>query len=133
MSPSLVAGQNSAENAPSIPPTVSSVVTGGYWEEGEHYGVVRIVIVQEGFEEITSRVFLEWLQEDPTHGLQVVQRDRLTEIENHVGWSLGTPRLQQSTSGLIVELPATNSYSQESKWLRAVVHGPGEFEVETGP
>ena len=46
-----------------VPPEVASVVSGGYWECGEDSGTYRVVVVNSGFEHVTSRVFVEWVSE----------------------------------------------------------------------
>jgi ribosomal protein L11 methylase PrmA len=46
-----------------VPPDVVSVVSGGYWESGGNSGTYRVVVVNSGFEHVTSRVFVEWVSE----------------------------------------------------------------------
>ncbi len=45
-----------------VPPSVLSVRSGGYWEAAGESGVYRVVVVNAGFEHVTSRVFVEWLR-----------------------------------------------------------------------
>ena len=46
-----------------VPPSVSSVSSGGYWEYGGSSGTYRVVVVNSGYEHVTSRVFVEWLRD----------------------------------------------------------------------
>ncbi len=38
------------------------MVSGGYWESGTDSGIYRVVVVNSGFEHVTSRVFVEWVR-----------------------------------------------------------------------
>ena len=118
---------------PSVPESVTAVVTGGYWEQGERHGVVRVLVVQDGREELSSRVFLEWLEEGPGRGVRVVQQAALAAINDRTGWSVGIPGLEPSPRGLIVGIAATHAHTHEEKQLRILVRGPGDFEVATKP
>jgi hypothetical protein len=117
-------------DAPVVPPSVSAVATGGYWEAGQQHGVVRVVVVQVGSEEVSSRVFLEWLEELPSGGLRVHRRAALDALGDGVGWSVDTPRLRPTDEGLIVELPARHAYAEEGREFRVLVGEPGDFVVE---
>nr|WP_298424589.1 hypothetical protein [Hylemonella sp.] len=45
-----------------VAPDVDSVVSGGYWESGNDSGHYRVIVVNSGFEHVTSRVYVEWLR-----------------------------------------------------------------------
>ena len=47
----------------SVAPDVESVVSGGYWEDGAQSGRYRVVLVNSGFERVTSRLRVEWVRE----------------------------------------------------------------------
>ena len=46
-----------------VPTDVESVVSGGYWERGNESGRYRVLVLNSGFEHVTSRVLVEWLRE----------------------------------------------------------------------
>jgi hypothetical protein len=46
-----------------VPADVENVVSGGYWENGGESGRYRVVVLNSGFEHVTSRVVVEWLRE----------------------------------------------------------------------
>ena len=56
-----------------VPESVATVLTGGYWSHDGKSGTYRLVIVNEGSDPITSRVFVEWLAQSPS-GLALVTR-----------------------------------------------------------
>lgn len=46
-----------------VAPNVESVASGGYWERNGTAGRYRVVVVNSGFEAVTSRLFLQWVQD----------------------------------------------------------------------
>ena len=48
---------------PIVPISVQSVMSGGYWKEGNRSGTYRVVIEQQGWEHLWSRLFVEWITE----------------------------------------------------------------------
>jgi hypothetical protein len=45
-----------------VPSDVYSVASGGYWEAAGESGTYRVLVVNSGFEHVTSRVFVEWVR-----------------------------------------------------------------------
>lgn len=45
-----------------VPADVHSVASGGYWEADGESGIYRVVVVNSGFEHVTSQVFVEWVR-----------------------------------------------------------------------
>ncbi|RJG04729.1 hypothetical protein D3870_00685 [Noviherbaspirillum cavernae] len=46
-----------------LTPEVESVASGGYWENGNDSGRYRVIVVNSGFEHVTSRIIVEWLRD----------------------------------------------------------------------
>ena len=46
---------------PVVPVEVASVVSGGTWERGAESGSFRVVIVNRGWEHVSSRLYIEWV------------------------------------------------------------------------
>jgi hypothetical protein len=46
-----------------VPASVHSVTSGGYWEAKGRAGIYRVVVINQGYEHVTSRVLVQWLQE----------------------------------------------------------------------
>jgi len=44
-----------------VAPGVEAVVSGGYWEANGRAGRYRVIVMNHGFEHVTSRAFVEWL------------------------------------------------------------------------
>lgn len=64
-----------------VAPEVETVISGGYWEKGADSGRYRVVLLNSGFEQVTSRVLIEWLR-DPR------QANSVTEVVASVETSL---------------------------------------------
>ena len=63
---------------PVVPISVQSVMSGGYWKEGNRSGTYRVVIERLGWEHLWSRLFVEWVTEprgrdDPETVLAVIE------------------------------------------------------------
>jgi hypothetical protein len=52
----------------SVAPDVESVISGGYWEDGAQSGRYRVVLVNSGYEHVTSRLRVEWVQDPQSAG-----------------------------------------------------------------
>jgi len=51
----------SAGDKPAVPTAVRTVISGGYWEQKDQSGIYRVVVVEEGFQHIWFRCFVEWV------------------------------------------------------------------------
>ena len=49
--------------APAVPTNVSSIVTVGWWQDGQKSGTYRVVVVSQGWEHVWSQAYVEWLAE----------------------------------------------------------------------
>ena len=50
----------------SVAANVDTVLSGGAWEANKKSGRYRVIIVNEGFEQVTSRTFVQWIA-DPSN------------------------------------------------------------------
>jgi len=107
-----------AENALLVPPevstlvpSVSSVATGGYWEQGGKRGSYRVIVLNIGWERIRSSVWIQWIEENAAEqSLRVAATVAVSEIGN-LRWSVGVPELVPSKTGTIVRLKAVETHS----------------------
>ena len=117
---------------PSVPAYVTALASGGYWEEGDRAGIVRVIVVQQGWEHVTSRVYLEWIEERPAHASNIIRQAPIDEINQAGVWSVDTPVLSPSPNGLVIDLPAAHMDLSEHKVfeVKIPVQGIGNFQVE---
>lgn len=99
-----------------VPESVTAVVSGGSWQHAGAHGIFRVVVTSQGFEHVTSQVFLEWLTEaTSTTNRSLEQTIPLSEINTAGIWALGTPQLKVSKSGTEAVLTGSNSYAPSQR------------------
>ncbi len=82
-----------AQDTLSLDPSVTSVVTGGFWEAHPLRGHYRIVVWSGGGEHVSSKLRVEWILEDSeTQENRVIKSAAVDSIPDWV-WSLGEPRI----------------------------------------
>jgi hypothetical protein len=71
-----------AAQAAALPPGIETVASGGYWSRDNQDGSFRLVIHLVGWEELSSRAFLQWIRRDPDKQEEIVERTvPIKEIE----------------------------------------------------
>ena len=67
-----------------VDPSISEMSTGGYWEKGEDYGFLRLIVQDLGWEHTRSFLHLQWLKIDEKHKQVFVLRTMsITEFNEH--------------------------------------------------
>jgi hypothetical protein len=115
-----------------VPASVTSVVSGGFWQSGSQAGRYRVVVVDEGTEHVVSRVFVEWVKdaEAPETGPAVVASVE-PELPFGRGLAVLTARLRPLKTGQVEVALAGVMSIQPSKKVQAVLVAtrPGEVDV----
>lgn len=124
-----------AVQRPVITEYVTAVASGGYWKDGDRSGIIRIIVLQQGWEHVTSSVYLEWIEERHTRELKLIQQSPVDEINQAGTWSIGAPVMLPSANGLVIRLPATHMDHSRNKTFNLIVpvSGIGNFEVRQEP
>lgn len=120
----------STSSGPELDADVAFVSTGGAWSNDNRTGFVRVVVVNGGFEHVTSRLYLQWLVVDRQRGAWIVESRSVESINQPGVWSLGQPAIRHEDEVTVVRLQATNAYDGEDTVFMLSVKGPGEFGVE---
>lgn len=115
--------------APEISAAVRSVVSGGGWVEGDVRGFYRVILESEGFEHVSSRLWLEWLveqsREDPA---MVVARTLVTELSQGF-LSLGLENAEEELLSSRLRVSGANPYSLDEQAFEIELGGPGVYRV----
>ncbi len=91
---------------------VSTVRTGGAWSEGKRQGQYRIIITDRGFDHIVSKLYLQWLEQEPEEAVPVVRATVGFSAFNEMPvYNLDIAEWNPQINLLRVELTAYNSYS----------------------
>ena len=119
-----------AQDVSKLNPSIAFVTSGGYWEEDDLSGVYRIVVVNQGWEHVSSKVYIQWIQEDTKNPKNTIKESLLITSVSGVNWSIGQPHLEISKSGTKCTLFGTNPYTlEESKWVVQLA-GLGKYLLE---
>ena len=118
---------------PVVPASIESVVSGGYWETPGHHGRYRVLVVNEGFEHVTSKVFVQWVAEasSPVAGPVVVATKQIQPLFSGAPVSLIAEIKAQGKNRAQISLRGVNSITQEPVSASFTVGAPGQVTVAT--
>ena len=123
--PALAAAQDTTR----IDPSISSVVTGGYWQHGQRGGRYRIVVRSAGFEHVSSTLRVEWILEGT--GKQddsVLVSSAVDSIPDWL-WSLGQPDISCAARVCQFTIQGTEPHIlQKARWI-ITLRDPGHLTV----
>ncbi|SCX73375.1 hypothetical protein [Variovorax sp. EL159] len=114
--------------APEVPPQVDTVAAGGEWRSARDSGVLRIVIVHQGFEHVHSRLWIEWLAVGERGTPRRVARVLVKELSNGMNVIDVGNRRETFQDGRI-RLRATHTYSHESSDITIETGKPGQYKL----
>lgn len=101
-----------AADAAGIAADVSTVRTGGAWSEGEKQGQYRIIITNRGFDHIVSKLYLQWLEQEPEEAVPQVHATVAFAAFNEMPvYNLDISEWKPQSNRMRFELTGYNSYS----------------------
>ncbi len=81
-------------DASKLDPALTAVVTGGYWESGGRKGSIRLLVFNSGWDNVRSRLVVQWIEEERTKERIVIHASRDVEAIPNEMWALAAPRLE---------------------------------------
>ncbi|MBX4860409.1 hypothetical protein HJA86_10565 [Rhizobium bangladeshense] len=107
-----------------VHPSVGAVVEGGYWHEnGVGDGRFRIVVVDQGFEHVSSRVVAEWKSDSTkTSDARILHA---VELVKGGFYRIGMPKITSSEDGANVELEGVATYAPDTSVICRFNLAPG--------
>lgn len=118
---------------PAIPVQVTSVVSGGYWQHGSESGTYRAVIVQEGWEHIWSRLYIEWISEPKSRNdeQKVIAQVEPTLPIGQGTYVLAADSLRGSAGRALLSIRGWSNMRANAKpvQVRLQLGAPGEVKV----
>jgi hypothetical protein len=121
--PTTPVPNTSVPPTPALDPQVEFVVTGGSWQRGEQSGEYRIVVRNSGYEHVSSRVNVEWLEANPDSGTFVRASRTLEAITDGV-YSIGLPKIEIVAGRSELILSGTHTYEYSHRGWRFVLGEP---------
>jgi hypothetical protein len=122
---SVGAAASAQDAAPNVSPSIAQVASGGHWEAGAQRGAYRAIVENQGFEHVSSRLWLEWIAE-PTNSQvsqQVVAKVEVAEVR---GWSV---RVEFAQPPSTLRVAATNPHSLEERVFTVELGGAVKYRV----
>jgi hypothetical protein len=116
---------------PSVPATIESVNSGGYWATPEHRGRYRVVMVNEGYEHVYSRVFVEWVADPRSSSsrAKVIKSTQVPQLFSGTPVSLSAVLIPLGENSVEIKLDGVNSITQERVSASVVATHPGQVSV----
>jgi|SRR5437867_2433528 len=125
----------SAQDKKGLDPSVSSVISGGYWEHGKQRGTYRIIVRGGGWRRASSTLRVEWIMEDAhNHARRVLISSTVDSIPDGT-WSLSQPHLNCQPGACTFTIYGTDPHTDTMKgesWVIAL-RGPGQISVVKKP
>ncbi|MGJ7603221.1 hypothetical protein ACSFA7_02685 [Variovorax sp. LT1R20] len=115
-------------DGPAVPAQVTTVATGGEWTSAQAGGTLRLVIVNQGFEHVHSKLWLEWLALDERGKPRLAARMLVKELSS----GFAVVRLddrRKTFNGLRVQLRAANPYSSDDREVTIEAGKPGQYKM----
>ena len=92
-------------------PEIYEVKSFGFWEADDYEGHFRIVIINQGFEHVSSNVYLEWISSN-NESLKIIKSVLITEVSEFYSVSIKTTNLKK----VVLKLVDSHSF-EKKKWL----------------
>ena len=126
-------GSLKAQDSVVISTGVEHVVTGGYWKVEGHDGQLCAIVVNTGWEHVTSRLVVQWLEaRADSHDIVVRQSLSVDAIPPNQ-WSLGVPRFVMTAGGPYLRISGTQAYTLAEKSWRFRLGRPGSITSAPPP
>ncbi len=117
-----------AQDPPALDPAVTHVTTGGTWQDGSRHGHYRLIVVGSGWAPVTSRLLIQWMEEDPAlHRFLVRDSRTVTVIAD--SWSLGPPQFVAGTRSVKATVAGTDPHTGHAATWSLTLGPPGQFSV----
>lgn len=116
----------------SLPPEIATVRTAGWWSAADRSGTIRIVITEHGFDQIVSRLYLQWLEVDEA-GARVIATLDFDELNEVPVRQLDLAAIRTSATGIEVELTASSLYTDDIEAYLLRAGAPGEATLSRLP
>ena len=128
------AGDDPAALIEALPAAIATVTTAGWWSEADREGPYRIVITEHGYDELVSRLYLQWLEPvDEPPGSRVVGTVGFDELNEVPLYRLEVAATRDLPTGLEVELRGASPYTGEERRFLLRAGPPGVATLRGQP
>ena len=120
-----------AQEQSPLDPSVTHVVSGGTWRSREGEGTFRVVVRNQGWEHVSSRLTVEWLAANQDSRSVTVLRSQSPAEISEGRWSLGAPQLIRQSARWMLLIEGTNPYTLATRRWRFALGPPGVVTVQS--
>lgn len=117
-----------AEAPPPLDMNVAHVTTGGIWRSHGSHGHYRLIIYDRTWERLSSRLVIQWIEEDPARHRAFVRDTKLVAIIPDA-WSLGAPIFVHHPRGVRATIPGTDPQNGHTATWIVSLGPPGQFSI----
>lgn len=120
---------------PAIPREVVGVSTIGYWHTASQSGTYRVVVTQNGWEHVWSRVFVQWLPEPKTKDAvepPITVSELLPPVEQGI-FVLDASARRGRKNEVLITIQATSNMEVQAKPQRFVFSAREPSVIELLP
>jgi hypothetical protein len=114
------------EEAGDIATDIETIISGGYWKQGQEEGHFRLILKLEGWEHLANRAFLQWVKQGNERGASVVLKSVPIREINNAHWRITGPRLTLNGKSWTLSLNAQATFGEEARVFNIVP--TAEFE-----
>jgi hypothetical protein len=121
--------------AETVPLSVETVQTFGFWSEDNTGGSYRLLLMQEGYEHISHRLIIEWIAFSQTPGRALIKRiaPTLGKTAHPIGHAIAVTRIKTSEQGgATVHLDLVHPITQARQSAALRLGAPGVYEIRWG-
>lgn len=121
-----VCADDLADGIAAIPGAVEDVRIGGTWEADGDSGIYRIVVSRSGGNEITARLFVQWVAYRPAGGVSVVRSIEIAEF-GALGVDIEDFASESDADGLAVFIRTIDPAGGNDLAYELFVFGPDDY------
>jgi hypothetical protein len=121
------AGTLRAQDSVVVSTAIEHVVTAGYWKVDDRDGVYRAIVVNSGWEHVTSRLIVQWLESEPDSQDVVVRTSLPVPTIPTNQWSLGVPHMIHRADTWYLRISGTNAYTLAQRHWVIRLGSPGQM------
>ncbi len=115
-----------ADGVAAIPGAVEDVRIGGTWEANGNSGVYRIVVTRSGGNEITARLFVQWVAYQADGGTVVSHSIEIKEFAE-LGVDIDDYTSESDSDGLAVYIRTINPAGSDDLSYELFVFSPDDY------
>jgi hypothetical protein len=131
--PSVI--QQPSKATETVPLSVETVETFGFWSEGKAEGSYRLVLLQKGYEHLSHRLIIQWIEISQEVGRVLAEQiePNLGKATGSTGYAIAVTKIESSESGgATVHLDLVHPISMARQSVALNLGEPGVCESVWG-